>query len=466
MNLDNILLKYFKISASFLTLALSYFLFLFMHRSLWTFNELTHYLYLFFLIFFISLSIWKKENIYLIFSFLAGGIVYFICFTHPVLTKFNQYNTKTLKNLSQIRFVKNLKNQIKNIDRKDSKEFLKLIKLHNENILKKIDQELIFTIDGHPNAYTIKDGVIKIFYSFKDSKSFLNRQKSPFYFEKNRNDLIISTQNDDLFVVKENKEIKKLDLFAHHWHFLDKMNNEFLVLTYAYPELDKYKHLFSDNFLKTCEYTKKSFKGRARLDTLTILDSENYDIKNVINIFEIVIKNPNLSKLIRHCGDLFHMNSVYVLKKNDIRKFNNASEGDLLISLRELEAIILLDRSTFEVKFYLSKLFDEQHWSIINSNGNIVLFDNKGAYNHGYSRILEFDPDSKDLVGSFAGTREHDFYSKTRGQVVDLGNNKYIINSSMENKIYHLDCIDNINHECSFNLLIESDNAIAHIDTF
>ena len=162
-----------------------------MHRSLWTFNELTHYLYLFFLIFFISLSIWKKENIYLIFSFLAGGIVYFICFTHPVLTKFNQYNTKTLKNLSQIRFVKNLKNQIKNIDRKDSKEFLKLIKLHNENILKKIDQELILTIDGHPNAYTIKDGVIKIFYSFKDSKSFLNRQKSPFYFEKNRNDLII-----------------------------------------------------------------------------------------------------------------------------------------------------------------------------------------------------------------------------------------------------------------------------------
>ena len=137
MNLDNILLKYFKISASFFTLALSYFLFLFMHRSLWTFNELAHYLYLFFLIFFISLSIWKKENIYLIFSFLAGGIVYFICFTHPVLTKFNQYNTKTLKNLSQI-FVKNLKNQIENIDRKDSKEFLKLIKLHNENILKKL----------------------------------------------------------------------------------------------------------------------------------------------------------------------------------------------------------------------------------------------------------------------------------------------------------------------------------------
>ena len=43
----------------------------------------------------------------------------------------------------------------------------------------------------------------------------------------------------------------------------------------------------------------------------------------------------------------------------------------------------------------------------------------------GYSRILEFDPNSKDLVGSFAGTREHDFYSQTRGQVVDLGNNKY-----------------------------------------
>lgn len=466
MNLDNILLKYFKISASFLTLALGYFLFLFMYRSLWTSDGLVHYLYLFFLIFFISLSIWRKENIYLILSFLAGGIIYFICFTHPVLTKFNQYNTKTLKNLSQIKFVKNVKNQIKNINRQDSKEFLKLIKFHNKKILEKIDQELILTIDGHPNAYTIKNGDIKIFYSFKDSRSFLNRQKSPFYFEKNKNDLIISTQNDDLFVVKGNKEIKKLDLFAHHWHFLDKINNEFLVLTYAYPKLDKYKHLFTENFLKTCEYTKNSFKERVRLDTLTILDSENYAIKDVINIFEIVIKNPNLSKLIRHCGDLFHMNSIYVLKKNDIRKFNNASEGDLLISLRELEAVILLDRSTFEVKFYLSKLFDEQHWSIINSNGNIVLFDNKGAYNHGKSRILEFDPNSKNLVGSFAGTREHDFYSKTRGQVVDLGNNKYIINSSMENKIYHLDCKDKIDYECSINLLIEANNAIAHINTF
>ena len=466
MNIDNILLKYFKISSSFLSLALGYFLFLFMYRSTWTFHELPHYLYLFFLLFFISLSFWKKGNIYLILSFLAGGVIYFICFTHPVLTKFNQYNENTLRNLSQLKFIKDLKNQVQNIDRKDKKEFLKLIKLYNDEILNKIDQELILTIDGHPNAYTIKNGIIEIFYSFQDAKSFFDRQKSPFYFDKNNDDLIVSTQIDDLFIIKKNNEVKKIDLPAHHWHFIDNKKNEILVLTYAYPELKKYKHLFNENFLKTCNYTKSVFQGRVRLDTLTILDSNKYNIKDVVNIFEIIIKHPYLSKLIRHCGDLFHMNSVYVLKKKDTRKIKNSNEGDLLISLRELETIILLDRSTFEVKFYLSKLFDEQHWSIINSNGNIVLFDNKGAYNHGQSRILEFDPLTKKLIGSFAGTQEHDFDSKTRGQVVDLGNNEYLINSSLDKKIYHLKCINQIDHNCVSNLILKANNDIAHINIF
>ncbi len=466
MNIDNILLRYFKISSSFLSFALGYFLFLFMYRSTWTFNELAHYLYLFFLFFFIFLSIWKKGNIYLILSFFAGGIIYFICFTQPTLNKFNQYNENTLKNLYQLKFFKNLKNQVQNIDRKEKEEFLKLIKLYNGEILNKIDQELILTVDGHPNAYTIKNGVIEIFYSFQDSKSFFNRQKSPFFFDKYKDDLIVSTQNDDLFVIKKNNKVVKLDLSAHHWHFLDKSRNEILVLTYAYPELEKYKYLFKENFLKTCEYTNSVFKGRVRLDTLTILDANKYNIKKVINIFEIIIKHPYLSKLIRHCGDLFHMNSVYVLKKEDTRNIDNSSEGDLLISLRELEAVILLDRSTFQVKFYLSKLFDEQHWAIINSNGNIVLFDNKGAYNHGQSRILEFDPSTKELLGSFAGTREHDFDSKTRGQVIDLGNNEYLINSSLDKKIYHIKCKNQIDHKCVSSLILEANNDIAHINIF
>ena len=222
MNIDNILLRYFKISSSFLSFALGYFLFLFMYRSTWTFNELAHYLYLFFLFFFIFLSIWKKGNIYLILSFFAGGIIYFICFTQPTLNKFNQYNENTLKNLYQLKFFKNLKNQVQNIDRKDKEEFLKLIKLYNREILNKIDHELILTVDGHPNAYTIKNGVIEIFYSFQDSKSFFNRQKSPFFFDKYKDDLIVSTQNDDLFVIKKNNKVVKLDLSAHHWHFLDK----------------------------------------------------------------------------------------------------------------------------------------------------------------------------------------------------------------------------------------------------
>jgi len=464
MNVDNILYKYFKISTIFLSLSLGYFIFLFMYRSTWTMSEIPHYIYGFFLLFFISISFWRKKYTYLILSFLIGGIIYYICFTHPVLNKFNQYNQNTLKNLSQLKFVKDLKTQVKNLDRVDQNEFLKLIDLYNKPILNKIDHELILTIDGHPNAYTIKNGKIEILYSLQNSKSFFNRQKSPFFFDKNKDDLIVSTQNDDLFIINKNNDVKKIDLFAHHWHFLDRVNNEILILTYANPELKKYKHLFNDNFLKTCEYTNSSFKERVRLDTLTILDSNNYQIKNVINIFEIVIKHPYLSKLIRHCADLFHMNSVYVLKKEDTRKIKSSNEGDLLISLRELEAVILLDRSTFEVKFYLSKLFDEQHWSIINSNGNIVLFDNKGAYNHGQSRILEFDPNSKQLIGSFAGTRKHAFHSETRGQVIDLGNNEYLINSSLEKKIYHLKCINQIDHNCKFSIILEANNGIAHIN--
>ena len=74
--------------------------------------------------------------------------------------------------------------------------------------------------------------------------------------------------------------------------------------------------------------------------------------------------------------------------------------------------------------------------------------------------------DSKKLIGSFAGTQEHDFDSKTRGQVVDLGNNEYLINSSLDKKIYHLKCINQIDHNCVSNLILKANNDIAHINIF
>lgn len=94
--------------------------------------------------------------------------------------------------------------------------------------------------------------------------------------------------------------------------------------------------------------------------------------------------------------------------------------GDVLISMRHINLIAIIDRTTKQFKWEMCDMsFGGQHDPQLLANGNILLFAN-GLHTyemHAHSRILEIDPQSKEIVWSYqANPRTHFFSGHISGQ--------------------------------------------------
>ncbi len=98
------------------------------------------------------------------------------------------------------------------------------------------------------------------------------------------------------------------------------------------------------------------------------------------------------------------------------------------MSLRNLNALAVVDMESEEVVWAQSGLWLQQHCSSMLDNGNILLFDNQGDY--GSSRIVEYDPVAQEIAWLYAGDEENDFYSEKSGAVQRLPNGNTLISET------------------------------------
>ena len=66
-------------------------------------------------------------------------------------------------------------------------------------------------------------------------------------------------------------------------------------------------------------------------------------------------------------------------------------------------------------------------------NGNIVLYDN--GYSRGYTRVLEIDPVTHDIVWEYQGSPPESFFSATLGSVQRLPNGNTLIAESVRGRL-------------------------------
>ena len=100
--------------------------------------------------------------------------------------------------------------------------------------------------------------------------------------------------------------------------------------------------------------------------------------------------------------------------------------GDIMVSYRVLNLLIIVDRRTSKVKWeYHDQDLGHQHDSHILDNGNVIVFSNGW---HGkdinFSRIVEFDPKTKEIVWEYRGKPALSFFSPhiSGMQRLDSGN--------------------------------------------
>ncbi|MCB2134902.1 MAG: hypothetical protein KDE08_02990 [Rhodobacteraceae bacterium] len=151
--------------------------------------------------------------------------------------------------------------------------------------------------------------------------------------------------------------------------------------------------------------------------------------------------NSGLTGLIqsaqREPSDLIHLNDVEILDPDMAPAFPMFEAGDLLISSRATQHILVLDGQDYKIKWRFGGPMHGQHDPDFNPDGTITLLDNGAAGeataanghlgNIGGSRILSINPATGDFRVLFEASEKNSFYTEQRGKHQLLTNGNILI---------------------------------------
>jgi len=119
-------------------------------------------------------------------------------------------------------------------------------------------------------------------------------------------------------------------------------------------------------------------------------------------------------------------------------------KGNALISALYLNTIAIVDLDKEKVVWALegsvNDLWSGMHEPVLLDNGNILIFDNNwtAPKNKRYSRVLEFDPFTKEIVWQYRGGKQQAFFSRTCGTNQRLPNGNTLITESDNGRVFEV----------------------------
>jgi len=181
-------------------------------------------------------------------------------------------------------------------------------------------------------------------------------------------------------------------------------------------------------------------------DNVLMIMTGQGEVKKGISFADMVARNKELFYAATHplereycydedAWDVFHANTVEVIDRDvydgDKKLFG---KGDVLFCIRHLNIIGVINIEKKEIIWYwgLGELEYPHHPSLLD-NGNILLFDNGSRRK--YSRVIEMDPRSGEIVWEYKGVPPESFFSADRGSAQRLPNGNTLIADSAEGRI-------------------------------
>jgi hypothetical protein len=174
-------------------------------------------------------------------------------------------------------------------------------------------------------------------------------------------------------------------------------------------------------------------EGKLLREPISILESlRNSQYTTLLSPLETSLKpteklpiNNEAARLLLMQQDVLHTNSVNVLSKAIAPKFPEFKAGQVLLSMRSLQAMIVLDPPTGSVVWGACGPWHYQHDAQFLDNGNLLLFDNIGSPRG--SRVLEYNPRNGSFPWSFPGADNAPFSTKERGMAQRLPNGNTLV---------------------------------------
>lgn len=167
-------------------------------------------------------------------------------------------------------------------------------------------------------------------------------------------------------------------------------------------------------------------------DFVSELSADGVELRRV-SVLEALERSQHQDLLARAAksGDIFHTNALQVLDGRFAERLSAFAAGNVLVSLREIDALAVIDLDGPEVVWAATGTWDGQHEPTLLDNGRILLFDNHGDDSgHGASRVLELDPATLEIVWSYGGTADAPLHTGTCGTTQRLPNGNTLITES------------------------------------
>ncbi len=118
--------------------------------------------------------------------------------------------------------------------------------------------------------------------------------------------------------------------------------------------------------------------------------------------------------------------------------------GDILTSFRNINVICIIDKKTGNIKWQWGqgpKELAHQHDPHFLPNGNILIFDNginRAIEEVSFSRVIELNPESKEIEWEYKASPKDDFYSPACSGAQRLPNGNTLICETMKGRIFEI----------------------------
>jgi len=142
--------------------------------------------------------------------------------------------------------------------------------------------------------------------------------------------------------------------------------------------------------------------------------------------------------------NLTHLNDVEELTSDMAVHFPQFAAGDLLISLRNYNLLMVIDPRTHEVKWHQTGPWIKQHDPNFEANGRIAVFNNNSDGTNtgsilGGSNILSLDPRTGATEILYGNGRNQKLFTKFRGKHQILPNGNRLITESHAGRVLEID---------------------------
>jgi len=184
-------------------------------------------------------------------------------------------------------------------------------------------------------------------------------------------------------------------------------------------------------------------------DEFTLLEiSGDGKIEREISVFELLQSNDlqglmylgNIEKHSTVTGrDTLHLNDVECFPAEMSSDF--FQHGDIMISLRNINSVLVFNPDSLKVKFACTGMFVRQHDPDFIDGNTISVFDNNhvGPYGSGVqSRIVAIDAPTNGLTVKFAGNDDVPFYTDEMGKHQWLPNGNLLVTESVLGRAFEL----------------------------